>query len=188
MKIDTKVCLHCGEPGQLELSGEQYTQLLTWDADGQVTHIQEGLDTWPKEMREQFLTGTHGQCWIELFASEDEGEMTLDIRKFTQKPFYVDAVQVTADNMAAVAEWCDGKVCTPEMPDEAPYVKVSVIRPTHLRQTQAFERDWVLRTESGFKVYNPKAFNRSFTETVEPEGESDPEVLSRAEAIFAEPS
>lgn len=111
----------------------------------------------------------------------------LDIKKFTQKPFYVDAVQVTADNMADVAEWCDGKVCTPDMPDEAPYVRVSVIRPTHDRQTQAFERDWVLRTESGFKVYNPKAFNRSFTETVAPEGDSDPKAVELLEKVFSGP-
>lgn len=99
--------------------------------------------------------------------------MTIQSQQYlhTPPPLYVDAVRVTAENLAEVAEWCDGKV--EETNDEfrgettpRKFVKVGVIRPQNYRQTQAFPGDWVLKTGSGLKVYTNKAFLRSFTEVV----------------------
>lgn len=80
--------------------------------------------------------------------------------KFARKPFYVDAVRVSEANLADVATWCEG---TPEETDDGQaYIKVKVHRPLTERQTQAFVGDWVLFAGTGFKVYTPKAFDKSF--------------------------
>lgn len=85
----------------------------------------------------------------------------METRTFSRKSFEVEAVQVTADNMAEVAEWCRGRVVKATGSEEQ-HVKVRVLRPMEERQTQAFVGDWVLYAGTGYKVYNAKAFARSF--------------------------
>lgn len=85
---------------------------------------------------------------------------TLKIEKYTRKPFTVDAVQVTADNFSAAAEWCGGEV--QELSDGVSYIKVDVSRPITTRQTRAFLGDWILLAGRGFKVYTEKAFRTNF--------------------------
>jgi hypothetical protein len=84
----------------------------------------------------------------------------LETRKFVRKPFYIDAAQVTPENIADVAKWAGGEVRTGE--NDVKYVKVKVHRPLDDKQTQAFVGDWVLSAPSGFKVYTAKAFANSF--------------------------
>lgn len=100
--------------------------------------------------------------------------------KFARRPFFVDAIQVTAENLDAVAAWCMGETRTTEQTAEEKYVKVRVHRPLTERQTKAFVGDWVLYAGTGFKVYTPKAFEKSF----EPLGEHAVK-LSKAEADAA---
>lgn len=79
--------------------------------------------------------------------------------KFARKPFYVDAVRVSEANIEEVAEWCGGII------KEGPagkFIQVKVHRPLTERQTQAYLGDWVLYAGTGFKVYVPKAFDKSF--------------------------
>ena len=106
----------------------------------------------------------------------------IETNKFARRPFYVDAVQVTAENIDAVAAWCQGDVRTFQTESNSEgvtrsqqYVKVRVYRPLNDRQTQAFIGDWILYAGTGFKVYTPKAFEKSFelvsNETVMPEGD-----------------
>ena len=80
--------------------------------------------------------------------------------KYTRKTFDVDAVQVTAENMAEVAEWCSGKLGQDDK-DQA-FIKVKIHRPLSERQTRAYVGDWVLFAQNGFKVYTPKAFENGF--------------------------
>lgn len=96
----------------------------------------------------------------------------MQTEKFTRKPFPIDAVQVTNENMAAVAKWCQGEVLTTDPkiaeqlghPEEGgkPYISVKVRNPMNDRQTQAFDRDWVVYAGKGYMVYTNKAFRRSF--------------------------
>lgn len=86
--------------------------------------------------------------------------MMLKTHKFARKPFYVDAVRVSETNIDEVAEWCGGTV-VPEH-EEGKHVSVEVHRPMNERQTMAFIGDWVLFAGSGYKVYTPKAFDKSF--------------------------
>lgn len=96
--------------------------------------------------------------------------------KFLRKPFYVDAVRVTEENIEEVAEWCEGEVRSAE---KGRYIKVRVRRPLNVRQTCAHIGDWVLSAGSGFKVYTPKGFKESF----DPAENSAP---AQTEALFAE--
>ena len=84
----------------------------------------------------------------------------MEVKKFVRRPFQVEAVQVKEDNLAEVAEWCHGDVKHTE--DGKPFVKVRVLRPRDLRQTQAFPGDHVLYAANGFKVYTDGAFKKHF--------------------------
>lgn len=107
--------------------------------------------------------------------------MTLEVKKFVQNPLYANAVLVTEENMAELSQWCEGAILSSH--EGIPFIKVTVIRSKHERQSQAFVGDWVLRTQFGYKVYTPKAFERSFTEIEE----SDPKAVELLEAIFTAP-
>ena len=83
----------------------------------------------------------------------------LKTHKFARKAFHVDAVRVSESNIEEVAEWCQGTI--KEGPD-GKFIQVKVHRPLTERQTQAYIGDWVLCAGTGFKVYVPKAFDKSF--------------------------
>ena len=118
--------------------------------------------------------------------------MTIKTQTFVRKPFFIDAVQVTANNVDAVAKWCQGDVRT-SAAKSAPagqtgqerYVKVRVHHALNDRQTQAFIGDWVMYAGTGFKVYTPKAFDGSFElVTVNNPGDATKKLLND---IFMQP-
>lgn len=94
----------------------------------------------------------------------ERGTMTVKTEKYVRKPFFVDAAQVTPENIAAVAEWAAGEVICDADGD---HVKVRVHRPLNERQTKAFVGDWILYAGTGFKVYTNKAFAGCFERFVE---------------------
>jgi len=82
-------------------------------------------------------------------------------------PLYVDAVQVTEENMNEVADWCGGQVRPAKDEKSRPYIWVNVLKPMTSRQSQAFPNDWVLKTKAGYKIYTPNAFENLFVEVTE---------------------
>lgn len=86
----------------------------------------------------------------------------MKIVKFARKPFVVEAVQVTEENMAEVAAWSGGEVKANKTPKNA-YIKLEVYHAINKRQTQAFIGDWVLKMGKGFKVYLEPAMQKTFT-------------------------
>lgn len=91
----------------------------------------------------------------------------LKTAKYVRKPFAVEAVEVTPENIYEVAKWCKGKVKKTDLsrPGSDKYIKVDVNKPLNERQTEAHYGDWVLSADQGrpgFKVYTPKAFLGSF--------------------------
>ena len=111
--------------------------------------------------------------------------MALAFKRFMHIPLYVDAVQVTAENMPDVAKWCGGKVSSTDDANQNQYVKVFVTKPLRSRQTMAFVDDWVLKTPSGFKVYTPKAFVKAFKPIeVEAEVNIAPEQMANVDRII----
>lgn len=99
--------------------------------------------------------------------------MSIKTEGYSRKPFHVSAVQITAENMEEVAAWCAGEIRTGKkvVRDddnkvidriEVSFVKVDVHRPLNERQTKGYVGDWVLLSESGFKVYTERAFEKAF--------------------------
>lgn len=89
--------------------------------------------------------------------------MTIKTEKFVRKPFEIEAVQVTAQNINEVAAWCKGKVVLPDGTPGPHFIKVDVKNPLTERQTKAFVGDWVLFSgKGGYKVYTNKGFEISF--------------------------
>lgn len=88
----------------------------------------------------------------------------IQTERFARKPFYVDAVQVSEENMQAVAKWCEGTIEGTDAGEN--YIRVKTHRPLNERQSKAFVGDWILFANQGFKIYTPKAFNHSFERVV----------------------
>jgi hypothetical protein len=111
--------------------------------------------------------------------------MALDIKTFRRKPLFVEAVTVTAENMAEVARWCGGRVKTDDSDEPTKgqdYIKVKVKRPLNDRQTRAYIDDKVLKAGASFKVYTPKAFEISFEEEIKHMVEVVGNMVAREEA------
>jgi len=91
----------------------------------------------------------------------------IQTEKFVRKPFYVEAIKVTEENMTEVATWCNGEVLTDAK--DVRYIHVRVHRPLNPRQTQAYVGDLVLYAGTGYKVYTQRSFDKSFTSVWEDE-------------------
>ena len=100
-----------------------------------------------------------GECDTKL-ENQNPERGPMKTHKFARKTFYVDAVRVSEANLEEVAQWCSGTVKTDETGHS--FLSVEVHRPLTERQTQAYIGDWVLFAGSGYKVYTPKAFDKSF--------------------------
>jgi hypothetical protein len=101
--------------------------------------------------------------------------MAIETERYVRKPLYVDAVRITEENFWDATVWCNGAIHkiagdTPVLerhayiPNEC-YIRVEVHNPKTTRKTKGFIGDWLLRTEMGFKVYGPKAFEEGFLPT-----------------------
>ena len=65
--IRTLPCVHCRKSSDLEITQEQYRELM----DNKKS-IQSIFYDWPVEKREQLITGTHPKCWDEIFNDSEE--------------------------------------------------------------------------------------------------------------------
>ncbi len=111
--------------------------------------------------------------------------MSVVTARYTRKPLVVNGVQVTEENFADVAKWCDGVIhwiedgselfkngsvngtIDPKSAEDPihplkQFIKINVINPRSPRQSKAYVGDWILRTNSGCKVYTNKAFTNNF--------------------------
>lgn len=87
----------------------------------------------------------------------------MELKNYVRKPFSIDAVQVTTENINEVAKWCKGVVIEERRNGVVKeYIKVDVHHPMNESQTRAFIDDYVCYASQGFKVYGPKAFERNF--------------------------
>ena len=86
--------------------------------------------------------------------------------RFVRRPFFVDALRVSADNMAELALWCRGEIITA---NTEPFIRVLVTKPLNQSSTKsrAFVGDWVVYTSKGFKVYTHVAFEKTFVSVKE---------------------
>jgi hypothetical protein len=102
-------------------------------------------------------------AYVEDQTTNKDQSMSVETTTYVRKPFEVEAVQVTEENMDAVSEWCNGNI----NPGNRPFIKVHVARALNDRQTKAYSGDWVLYAGTGFKVYTDKAFGKTFERKTE---------------------
>jgi len=104
--------------------------------------------------------------------------------KFIAIPREVEAVQVTADNMIEVAQWCGG---TTGMADSVPFVRIRAQRHTPVQFTRALEGYWVVKLNKNYRVYSDDSFNRSFNLVVRDDVGTPlyDQVLSEVQSAYA---
>ena len=103
---------------------------------------------------------------IHLSRKSERG--TVETTRYVRRPFYIEAVQVTENNMGEVAAWCVGNVLEKDSRSgPVSYVHVNVTHPVNERQTMAFVGDWVLKAGTTFKVYTTRAFEQNFEVSTE---------------------
>lgn len=87
----------------------------------------------------------------------------MDYTTFVRKPFTVEAVQVTPENIAEIAEFV-GELATREE-DGTVYIKVNKKKIPNV--FQVFVGYWVTKMGSNIRCYSPKVFAQQFTENTE---------------------
>jgi len=120
----------------------------------------------------------------------------MEIKQFTRKPFPVNAVQVTLQNIEEVAEWCKGAieyVPTKMMGTitDLPVVKMKGMGENRGKEFVASLGCWIVELKGSFRSYKHAQFEASFDEYNEVgpfEGddgsaaeEGTPELLQEAE-------
>jgi hypothetical protein len=73
--VKTLPCIQCGKSGSMTIRRDGYDR---WQKD---TYIQDALPELTADDREQLMTGTHGECFEELFREEmflEDGETNYD--------------------------------------------------------------------------------------------------------------
>ena len=76
VEVKTKRCYHCGENGYIIMSQQDY--LIGKKAYDNGAFVQDAFPNLSIDQREQIISGTHPQCWIELFGydiEEDEDKI-----------------------------------------------------------------------------------------------------------------
>lgn len=88
----------------------------------------------------------------------------LEIQEFSRRSFDVEAVKVTEENMAEVARWCGGSIKRTGSHEK--YVNVPVKQPSNPTKNRnlfrAFVDYWVLKSDTGFRVYTQSGFEAAF--------------------------
>lgn len=59
--VETQPCMSCGARGMVELTPAQVAAIDAGAA------IQDAAPEMPSELREQFASGIHPDCWVKLF-------------------------------------------------------------------------------------------------------------------------
>lgn len=64
IKVITPRCIWCGHGGEVSVDREEFFQ---WRGGAL---IQEAMPTTPQEIREQMISGTHPECWTQIFSEK----------------------------------------------------------------------------------------------------------------------
>jgi hypothetical protein len=89
----------------------------------------------------------------------------LQTKTFTRKTFYVEGVQVTRENIREVAEWCGGTIAKKLDDTDDIYIHVPVKQTKNSGRphpSRAFIGYYVLKSSTGFRVYNPTGLEAAF--------------------------
>jgi hypothetical protein len=65
----TPICVVCGKNGEIEIPIEKLSEVTRWRLQKH-KHIQDILPEISADHREMLISGTHPECWKELFGDE----------------------------------------------------------------------------------------------------------------------
>lgn len=68
----TKRCFHCGSTGLISMTAEERDYATARLAEG--AYVQDAFPSLSAPLREQIISGTHPDCWTEMFGMSDEDE------------------------------------------------------------------------------------------------------------------
>lgn len=84
-----------------------------------------------------------------------------DIEMFSSKVYEIEAVQITEENLEAVAAWCGGEIqvsTSGKTPKK--FIKVEVSRPGRL--SRGFPGNWVTKRGIKYQIFTAKAMRENF--------------------------
>lgn len=91
--------------------------------------------------------------------------MPVVVQLFTRTPFDVQAVQVTTDNIAEIAVWCNGTI---HEGVKSLYIKLEIPDAKSSVRQQAFPGDWILLSDQGYRIYTERALESNFVPKTTP--------------------
>lgn len=96
----------------------------------------------------------------------------MNIETYDRKPFSVNAVQVTFENVYEVAEWCKGSVVGQNtkmlgVETQVPSIRLSGQGDDRGKAYTASLGCYVVELKGSFRVYKPAQFDSSFQAAVE---------------------
>lgn len=91
----------------------------------------------------------------------------METQIFIRKPFDVNAVQVTPDNAAEIAEWCKGQLGQADYKLMGQTVKLVAVQvpgngPKKGKMVDALIGSWVVEHNNNFRVYRDQQFQETF--------------------------
>jgi hypothetical protein len=102
----------------------------------------------------------------------------MEIKKFNRKPFAVNAVEVTLENVHEVAAWCGGTVemqSTRMMGTQAKLPVIKMSGPSNAKDTVATLGCFIAELKGNFRVYKNALFFQVFDKVPVNAEEYDPE-------------
>jgi hypothetical protein len=119
----------------------------------------------------------------------------METKLFTRKPFAVNAVQVTLQNIQEVAEWCNGTIeyrQTKMMNTtiDLPFIVLKGLSNTRGQDPEAAFGHWVVELKGKFRTYKPQQFETTFEEVSTPDVEVlvDGKVEPKDEVVYNQDS
>jgi len=85
----------------------------------------------------------------------------MEFKTFVRKPFQVEAVEITPENMAEIAEMIGGRIKTE---DDSGVDYIQLNRQIIPNVGKAYVGWWVTRLGENFRCYAPKVFFEQFSE------------------------
>lgn len=126
---------------------------------------------WPKDLARCggpaicFVCSREAVLYHETHQEREKPMNPLQLKNYTRRPFSVDAVQVTNENLEDVAKWCGGSVVNTTNEGKAVRLANSKSR-RGPKLPLAKIGDWVLTGPDGFRAFSDGAFNKVFELTV----------------------
>lgn len=76
IKVQTKTCMHCMQDGHVEMTYDEYNTGKALYEKGAL--MQEAFPSLSLEMREQLISGTHPDCWAEMWSPRQSTSWAYD--------------------------------------------------------------------------------------------------------------